>query len=67
MNHDQDCDNCLAHIITWTESQTTIENMSQEIRRVKSKAAKYRNKLRAAKHLIDMQDALITMLMGQHQ
>ena len=67
MNHEQDCDNCLAHIVTWTELQTTVENMTYEIRRVKARASKYKNKLRAAKQLIDMQDALITMLMGQHQ
>ena len=64
MDHGQDCDNCLAHLMEWTQLQFTVENLTEEIRRVKSRSKKYRTKLRAAKQLLDMQDALITMLVG---
>ena len=67
MDHEQDCDNCVAHVIEWTQLQFTVEDMTEEIRRMKAKSRKYRNKLRAAKQLIDMQDALITMLMGHRE
>lgn len=67
MDQDPDCNNCLAHVMAWTELQFAVENLNQEIRRIRIRTAKYRNKLRAAKQLIDMQDALITVLMGHRE
>ena len=67
MNHEPDCINCLAQVVECTELQFAIENLTGEIRQMKARTRKYRRKLYAAKQLIDMQDALITMLMGHRE
>ena len=59
---DTECEQCLVHLMNWSEQQSLNEELRQEIKKLKRRIRRLQHEKRVAKNLIDDQDAMIDFL-----